>query len=323
MRNKVFSFVAMMIFCVFISAAFCEEKGYPNKPIQILIPHSAGGAVDLFIRLVSNELTAIWKVPVTVINKPAGGGAIAAIEVAKAEQDGYTLLGANIGQVAIQTAANPNGPFNLVRDYDGVQVSTYSALCIMTRIESKFKSFEDIITIGREKPGEPICGASQVGSNIYLEALLLNRYAKIKMTLIPLEGTSEIVPNVLGGHFDIGYTSEVVAKPHVASGKMRVLISDYRSLFPDVPTFAEKGYPQINLPASIGLVFPKGVAPSINKAWENILGTIIKKPSFIESCNKLGYKINMVTGKQKLDKVLREEVEKYSRFTPEELGWKK
>ena len=314
---------ATVLVCSVAGLAYPAGKEYPNKPIQIILPHSAGGGIDIYLRLVSEELTKRWKVPVNVINKPGGGGAVAASEVANSEKDGYTILGMLLTQIASMTAANPKGTVNLLRDFDPIAVNSYVAVTIVTRTESEFKSFDDLLKYVREKPGEVIMGTSEVGSTIHLDSLILNRVANIKITLVPLQGTSEIIPNVLGGHFQLGFINEVLAKPHIQSGKMRALVSDIPSPFLNVPTFADKGYPQVNIANIMSVLGPKGLPPAVLKTWQETLEAILKDPNFVAAYKKLGYNINMITGAEKLNKFLKDEVDKLSKFTPEELGWKK
>jgi tripartite-type tricarboxylate transporter receptor subunit TctC len=327
MKKESFLTVSAIIMLVvmggLVSTAYPAGKEYPNKPIQLILPHTAGGGIDLFLRLLSEELKKTWKVPVNIINKPGGGGVVAAAEVANAEKDGYTLLGMLLGQLAGITVADPKSPVNLLRYFDPLEVNSYAALTIVTRTESNLKSFDDVLEFARKKPGELIMGTTELGATIYLEALLLNRHANIKITIVPLQGTSEIIPNVLGGHFQLGFINDVLAKPYLASGKMRALVSDIKSPHLDCPTFAEKGYPQVNLTNAMAILGPKGLPPAVVKVWENTLEKVVKEPNFISAYQKLGYNIDMITGADRLNKRLKEEMEKYSHFTPEELGWKK
>lgn len=226
-------------------------------------------------------------------------------------------------QLVSMTAANPKGTVNLLRDFEPIEVHSYAALVIVTRTESNLKSFDDLLKYAKEKPGELIMGTSEVGSTIHLDTLLFNRSANIKITIVPLQGTSEIIPNVLGGHFHLGFINDVLAKPHLEAGKMRALVSDIRSPRLTCSTFAEKGYPQANVANYMSVLGPKGLPPAIVKVWEDTLEAIVKDPQFVASYQKLGYNINMITGTEKLNKFLKDEVDKLSKFTPEELGWKK
>lgn len=325
-NSIVFLLVVMLVFG-FNSTIYPQDKGYPNEPISILVPYEAGGGVDLFFRLFSEELTKTWKVPVNIINKVGGGGSVAGSEVANAKKDGYTFLGTMTGQLAVMTVANPKGPVNLLRDFDPVAINYgYVADVMVTRSESKFKALEDVVVYSREKPKELILGTGNVGTNIYLEAKMLNRLAKIDITILPLGGTAVVITQLLGGHVDLGNSSDVAVGPYVAAGKIRVLVSTVikSSIFPNVPTYAEKGYPEIDLVPSIGLFGPKGLPSAITKTWDNAIVMIRKKPEFVASVNKLGYSVELLwVGSEKLINFSKEEVKRYSRFTPEELGWKK
>ncbi len=284
MKKNLFVIVSVMIFvCILSGHAYPAAKEYPNKPIQIILPHSAGGGIDIYLRLISEELSKRWKVPVNVINKPGGGGAVAASEVANSEKDGYTILGMLLTQIAAMTAANPKGTVNLLRDFDPIEVNSYVALTIVNRTESNLKSFDDVLKYAREKPGELIMGTSEVGSTIHLDSLILNRVANIKITLVPLQGTSEIMPNVLGGHFHLGFINEVLSKPHIESGKMRALVTDIRSPYLNCPTFADKGYPQVNVANFMSVLGPKGLPPAVLKTWEDTLGSNFERSQFCRS----------------------------------------
>jgi tripartite-type tricarboxylate transporter receptor subunit TctC len=317
-------FLLVVILFGFSSVGYPQGKEYPNKPIQIIEAHPPGGGIDIFYRLLSDELSKAWKVQVNIINKPAAVGAVAASEVANADKDGYTFLAILLGQLTAMSVANPKSPVHLLRDFDPIEVNTYAAQLLFTRSDSQFKSLEDVVDYARKKPGEVLCGTTQLGSNFHLLALLFNRLAKINMSVLPVEGSAEVMTNVLGGHFHIGTTNDVLARPQVAAGKIRVLVSDIKSTLPiPVPTFAEKGYPEVDLVISMTLLGPKGLPPAVHKTWENTLEKIKKDPKFQASLDKLGFTVNMITGQERLNKRLKDEVDKYSRFTPEELGWKK
>ena len=104
---------------------------------------------------------------------------------------------------------------------------------------------------------------------------------------------------------------------------MRPIVADYKSsLFPDIPTFADKGYPQIDLIGSIGLLGPKGLPPSVIKSWDTALKALKEKPELLGPFQKVGFNIDLLTGTDTLRKFYKDEVQKYSRFTPEQLGWK-
>ena len=321
MKGKTF---CLLVAILFSFAAICDAqvRDYPKKPIQIIVGHAAGSAIDVFFRLLAEEASRTWKTPVNIINKPTAGGAVAANEVAHAEKDGYILFGTHVGGLTTLSIGNPKSPVHILRDFDPMEIHTYATSVLYVRADSPFKSLEDVVDYSRKKPGELIAGIASIGSNSHLESLLLNRLAKIDITLVHQDGIPEIMTGVLGGHFNMGWGNNVNALPHVTAGKIRALATDAKSPL-GVPTFADKGYPQIDLAPHMGLMGPKGLPPAVIRAWEDVLNSIVKDSKFQASLTKAGFIFSLTTGADKLDKLIKEEVARYSRFTPEELGWKK
>jgi tripartite-type tricarboxylate transporter receptor subunit TctC len=313
----------LLVAILFGFTAICEAqvKDYPKKPIQIIIGHTAGSTIDVFYRMLGEEVSRIWQVPVSAVNKPVASGSVAASEVANSEKDGYTLFGTLVGQLASVSVANPQSPVHILRDFEPIEMHTYAANVIFVRADSPFKSLEEIIDYARKKPGELISGITQKGSNLHLEALLLNRQAKVDITLVHQDGPPEVMTGVLGGHFNLGWNNHVFSTPHVTAGKIRPLASDIKCPF-GIPTFTERGYP-IDVISVMALLGPKGMQPAAVRAWEDALKTVMKGPRFQGFIAKNGFIMSMTTGTEKLDKMMKEEVARYSRFTPEELGWKR
>jgi tripartite-type tricarboxylate transporter receptor subunit TctC len=308
----------------FHSTGYSQDT-YPNQPVQIVTPHSPGGGVDRFFRLLSEELTNHWKLQVNVLNKRGGGGVTAASEVTNAKKDGYTVLGVLVGKLSAMTAADPEGPVNFMRDFDPVYVNYgYAAVIMVVNSKSEFKSLEDVIAYAKKHPGKLVAGAGMVGTGLNMNGLLVNKLANIDITILPTKGPGETNPMVLGEHVDLGYVSDVSALSYVKAGQMRVLATDIKSpVMPDVPTYREKGYP-LDLISSLGVFGPKGLPSEVMGAWENAIKAVLKKPSFIASTKKAGLSIhNALMGRETLDNFLKKELEIYSGFTHEELGWKK
>ncbi len=315
-------FSAVVLVLGGLSSVGYSQGTYPNRTIQIIVPHSPGGGVDTLIRLLSDELTRIWKVRVNVLNKPGGGGAVAGGEVAHAEKDGYTVLGMLESQLVAMSVANPNGPVNLFRDFDPLASHySYAPNVLITYADSQFKSLEDVVTYAKAKPGDLVCGSAAVGADVTLEVMLFNRAAKINITIMNFEGTAEVTTNVLGKHLPLGMIGFIPARPHIAAGTMRVLASDSKTSLLQAPTFAEKGYPEVNVISSIVFAGPKGLPPAVIKTWEDAIVKVAKDPAFIANVRKLGFEVTFYVGAEN-EKYLREEIKNFSRFTPEELGWK-
>ena len=321
MTSKIFLGVALFFG---LNTIVYGQDNFPNKPIEIIVPSSPGGGVDLLFRLVAEELAKVMKAQVNVVNHTAGAGAIAAEKVASARKDGYTVLGALLGQIATMTAANPKGPANLTRDFQPLAIlHGYAAVIMLGRSDAEFKTLKDVVSYAQKKPGELIVGVGPVGTSLSLEVELLKRAAKIDITSLPFGGTAQTITNLLGGHVNFAMASDVAAQPHIKAGKLTGIAVDADSpILPDVPTFAKQGYPQVNLLASLSFLAPKGLPAATAKVWTDAIKKAVDDPKLRDTLKSRGYNIDLRMGTEQLNKLVKEEIDKYARFTPDELGWK-
>ena len=299
-------------------------QNFPTKPIELVVSSSPGGGIDLIFRLLAEELAKTLKVQVNVVNQPAGAGAIAAEKVAGARKDGYTLLGSLLGQVATMSVANPKAPANLVRDFQPIAIlHGYAAVIMLGRADAEFKNLKDVVSQAQKKPGDLIVAVGPVGTSLTLEVELLKRAAKIDITSLPFAGSAQAMTNLLGGHVNFAMASDVAAQPHIKAGKVIGLAVDVESaVLPDVPTFAKQGYPQVNLLASVAFLAPKGLPESVAKTLTDAIRKTVEEPKLKENLKSRGYNVDLRTSAADLNKLIKEEIDKYSRFTPEDLGWK-
>jgi tripartite-type tricarboxylate transporter receptor subunit TctC len=299
-------------------------QAFPTRPIELVLSSSPGGGVDLVFRLIAEELAKNLKTQVNVVNQPAGGGAIAAEKVAGARKDGYTLLGSLLGQVATMTVANPKTPANLARDFQPIAIlHGYAAVIMLGRADAEFKTLKDVVAHAQKKPGDLIVAVGPAGTSLTLEVELLKRAAKIDLTALPFAGSAQAITNLLGGHVNFAMASDVAAQPHVKAGKLVGIAVDVESaVLPDVPTFAKQGYPQVNLLASVAFLAPKGLPEPTVKILADAIRKTVEEPKLRENLKTRGYNIDLRTAPADVNKLVKEEIDKYSRFTPEDLGWK-
>ena len=316
--------ITIVALALFATCPTLNAQTFPNKPIELVVSSSPGGGIDLIFRLMAEELAKNLKVQVNVVNQPAGAGAIAAEKVAAARKDGYTLLGSLLGQVATMSVANPKAPANLVRDFQPIAIMHgYAAVIMLGRADAEFKNLKDVVSQAQKKPGDLIVAVGPVGTSLTLEVELLRRAAKIDITSLPFAGSAQAMTNLLGGHVNFAMASDVAAQPHIKAGKLIGLAVDVESaVLPDVPTFAKQGYPQVNLLASVAFLAPKGLPESTAKLLADTIRKIVEEPKLKENFKTRGYNVDLRTSAADLNKLIKEEIDKYSRFTPEDLGWK-
>jgi tripartite-type tricarboxylate transporter receptor subunit TctC len=316
--------ILIVLMALFSTVTALGAQAFPNKPIELVVASSPGGGVDLIFRLIAEELAKNLKTQINVVNQPAGGGAIAAEKVAAARKDGYTLLGSLLGQVATMTVANPKTPANLARDFQPIAIlHGYAAVIMLGRADAEFKTVKDIVAHAQKKPGDLIVAVGPAGTSLTLEVELLRRAAKIDITSLPFAGSAQAITNLLGGHVNFAMASDVAAQPHIKAGKLVGIAVDVESaVLPDVPTFAKQGYPQVNLLASVAFLAPKGLPEATAKTLADAIRKTVQEPKLQENLKGRGYNIDLRTAEADVNKLIKEEIDKYSRFTPEDLGWK-
>ena len=320
MKTRLFS---ITVCALFISTPLFAQP-FPSRPIELIVTSNPGGGVDQLFRLVADEMTKLLKTQVNVVNQAAGSGAIGAEKVAASRKDGYTLLGSLLGQVATMNVANPKGPANLTRDFQPVAVLYgYAAVIMLSRTDSEFKTLKDVVALAHKKPGEIIVGVGPTGTSLTLEVELLKRAAKIDITPLPFAGSAQTITNLLGGHVNLAMASDVAALPHIKGGKLQGVAVDVDSaVLPEVATFAKQGFPQVNLLAHLAFLAPKGTPDATIKILADTIRKTLQDPKLKENLNARGYNLDLRTATADLNTLVKEEMEKYSRFSADELGWK-
>ena len=189
--------------------------------------------------------------------------------------------------------------------------------------DSEIKTVKDLVAQAQKKPGDLIVAVGPPGTSLTLEVELLKRAAKIDLTSLPFAGSAQAITNLLGGHVNFAMASDVAAQPHIKAGKLIGLAVDIESaVLPDVPTFAKQGYPQINLLASVAFMAPPGLPEGTAKIMTDTIRKTVQEPKLQENLRSRGYNVDLRITAADVNKLVKEEIDKYSRFTPEDLGWK-
>jgi tripartite-type tricarboxylate transporter receptor subunit TctC len=265
-------------------------QGYPAKPITIVVAYPAGGDTDALARLFAEKLATRIGQPVVVDNRPGASGVIGSSFVAKAPADGYTLLLApstfSIAQLVLKTGGGASydvlGGFTPV-----VQLGTLP-LFLVAGAGTGFKTFKDVQAV----KGQALSYASPgSGSPMHILGEMVNKAAGMNLGHVPYKGVAPAVNDVLGGHVPLTYITYGPIAPHLAGGKMLPLAVADRTrspLAPNVPTFAELGYKNVEVTAWHGLFGPKGLPPEIVKTLNGHFNEILKMPDVVSKMAVLG-----------------------------------
>ena len=268
----VFGFVAAMP-----TAALAQA--YPTKTVRIIVPYPAGGTSDILARSISEKLTASLGQTVIVENKPGANGNIGADFVAKSPPDGYTVLLADIGALAISPSVYPTLPFDPARDFAPVTMVAYSPHILVVHPSVAANSTQDLIALAKAKPGKLNFAVSGVGGAPHLAGVEFATRAGIKWDYIPYKGGAQAIADVAGGQADVTLNGMLATYPLVRNGRLKILaVSSAKRMtaIPEVPTIAESGLPGFETGSWQGVVAPartpRDIIVKLNTEIGKILG---------------------------------------------------
>lgn len=266
--------------CLMLAAAPVQADDYPSKPIRIVVPFAAGGAVDTVGRIIGDKLSKQLKQTVLVDNKPGNHANIGAHEVVRAPADGYTLLlGAN--GLATNPSLDKKLPFNPLTDLVTVARVGYAPLVLVVPANSPARTVADLVRIAKEKNGAMNYGSSAVGGSGHLASELLKRATGMEAQHVAYKGGAPALTDLVGGRLDFMMINPLEAAPHVNTGNLRALAvatSKRIGPLPNVPTFTEAGVPNFDATVWWGFMAPAKTPPAvINKLSAEILTALKDK----------------------------------------------
>ena len=241
------------------------SAAYPDHPVRIIVPFSAGGFTDSLARIMAQELSRKWNQPVIVENKAGGGSNIGADLAAKAPADGYTLLLTGINHT-INAGLIPNLPFDPVHDFVPVvlMVSTPNLLLVNPSVQAS--SVSEFVALVRANPGKFNYGSSGIGSTPHMQGELFKQTFGLQMTHVPYKGSSQALTDMLAGSVQVMFDNYMFELPHAKSGKVRPIAITARKrsdALPDVPTMEELGIAGFERGPWFGFLAPAKTPPSI------------------------------------------------------------
>ncbi|TMH38059.1 MAG: tripartite tricarboxylate transporter substrate binding protein [Betaproteobacteria bacterium] len=240
-----------------LPAAFAQH--YPTKPVRMVVPFAAGGAVDTVARALGQKLVESWKQPMLVDNRPGAGGNIAADHVAKAPGDGYTLLITTHG-FAISPGLYRKLPFDAARDFAPVTQLTSSFVVLVTNPQIPAASVKELIALAKSRPGAINYGSTGIGAPPHLLGELLKSMTGTDMLHVPYKGDAPLNQALLAGEVQLAFMPLAGVLSHIRSGRLRALgvSGTARSAtLPEVPTLTEAGVP-FEFTGWLGVFAPAG-----------------------------------------------------------------
>jgi tripartite-type tricarboxylate transporter receptor subunit TctC len=290
-------------------------QAYPVKSIRVVVPFAPGGATDLTGRTVGARLGDSLKQTIVVENRSGGGGVIGADIVAKAPPDGYTVLIATPAETAILPHMQKL-PYDPLRDFAPVSLATASPLILVVHPSLPVKSVKELVALIKARPGQLSYGSAGTGGVHHLAAELLKVTYKLDMVHVPYKGVGAVIPELMGGHIPMTFSSMPPSMPHVRAGKLRALaVTSTRrsSAAPDVPTMIEAGVPGFVATNWFAYFVPAGTPAAIISTLSAEINRTLKLEDVKAKLVPLGLDA-LGTTPEELGKFLREESEKFAKL---------
>jgi tripartite-type tricarboxylate transporter receptor subunit TctC len=249
--------------CVFLLcfAAGAQAQSWPSKPVRIVVAYPPGGGIDVMARQVAARLTAAWGQPVVVENKPGANTILATDTVAKSPADGHTVLFTTDATFSINPHLYAKLPFDTQRDFIPVTMLVLLQQMLVAHPSMPFNNLEELIKAAKAKPGSINYASYGSGSQPHLSGEMLKFKAGIDLVHIPYKGISLAVPAVMAGEVQLTFAGIATSAPQLKAGRIKAIAiggAKRSPLFPEVPTFAELGYPEVETHAWFGLFVPAG-----------------------------------------------------------------
>jgi tripartite-type tricarboxylate transporter receptor subunit TctC len=278
-----------LVLGVFVSTASAQD--YPNRPIRVVVPYAAGGLPDTMARLVGAKMSEALGQQMVVENRGGAGGIVGTTEVVKAAPDGYALLVADVGQIAINPHLFAKLPYDPLKDLVGVSLMGTSALYLVAHPSVPANNMAELVALIKAQPGKLSYGSSGTGSIHHLATEALKVGLGLDIVHVPYKGAGQSVPALLGGQVALLYAALPTVEGHYKSGKVKILAvsTPQRSpQTPEVPTVAEAGLSGYDFVAEIGLYAPAGTPHDVVAKLSQQAARAVKHPEVVQRFKQLG-----------------------------------
>ena len=282
--------------CTLVAAALslagtgAHADQFPAKPVRIVVPYAAGGAVDVLARTLGQSLSKTWGQQPVIENRPGAGGIIASQALTQSPPDGYTLILVASGH-PLNQFFYPKLPYDTFKDFTAISEIAYSPLAIVVSKNSQVKNLQDLLATARAKPESLSYGMSGNGTSAHLAGELLNYMAKVKIQAIPYKGGAPALTAVIAGEIPMSVNPlpEVVGQIEGNAVRALAVTTAQRSkALPDVPTIAEAGIAGYDASVWWGFLGPAGMAPDLVAKIHADLAAALKDPVVLTALEKMG-----------------------------------
>jgi tripartite-type tricarboxylate transporter receptor subunit TctC len=277
------TFLAALAFAAVAEPAAAQD--YPTRPVTFIVPFAPGGVTDIFARILAQNLEKRLGKPFVVENKPGGSGIAAALDVAHAAPDGYTIMMASSTLLALNVTVHKNLPYDPRKDLTPVSLLARVPFVLVVNPTLPVHSVEDLVKLAKDKPGQITYGTPGPGTFHHLNAEMFQSIFGLKLIQVPYKGTVPALTDLVGGHIQMMFSDVPPAIALIRAGKLRALGVTTKERVPavaDIAPLAEVGIPGYDA-ASWHTVTTTANVPSavVNKLHDTI-AAIMNDPGVVE-----------------------------------------
>jgi tripartite-type tricarboxylate transporter receptor subunit TctC len=264
-----------------LAAGGAAAQDYPTRPIRMIVAFSAGGTTDYVARLLADRVKGALGQAVVVENKPGANGAIGADYVSKAEPDGYTLFFSTAGALSIIPNMRSDLPYDPLKSFAPILPTARNTVLFAVNSGIGLSTAQEMIARAKEKPGMITVAVTGIGAISHLAVEMLQTAAKIKLQVVPYRGAGPAIADLIGGQINAMSAEVPVLMPQIKAGKAKILAvaAQTRSeVMPEVPTFAELGYPDVVADNWSGVLAPPRTPPAVVAKLNAAFNSVVKDP---------------------------------------------
>jgi tripartite-type tricarboxylate transporter receptor subunit TctC len=309
--SSVSRFAAVLIAAALAIPAPAFADAFPSKPVRLVVAYAPGGATDVIARFLAAGLTSKWGHQVIVENKPGAGGMIGAELASRATPDGHSLLVAYTPEASINKLVYKSMSYDPQRDLVPVALVATGPLILATGPKLPVTSFQELM----KRKNVPLSyGSAGTGGQQHLGGELLRLKTGLDLVHVPYKGTGPAVTDLLGGQIDLLFASSTPLLPHIRAGRLKPLFvtgNQRQAELPDVPSAAEVGLTEFDIPTWFGVLAPKGMDPQLAQRIANDIGSILLDKAAVKPLEAHGLTIRYLPTKQ-FEAFIASEISKYS-----------
>jgi len=281
---------ATLVLMLALGTPAAAQPAYPARPIEVIIPFPPGGPADTAARIIQPKLSAALGAPLVLVNKSGGGGALAADYVSKSKPDGYTVFAATNAPVTIVAATQPDISYRPT-DFAAIGTSMTDVSVFVGKAGSPWKTLDEFVEYVRKNPGKLSYGSAGLGTVSFFAFELFKHAYGLDITHVPFQGGGPVKNAIMGGHVTIASSGLNSFAPLMKSGDLIALATSAPKrvpAFPDVPTLAEKGFPDASLNIWMALFVPAKTPQGVVDTLAHALEQTMKEPSVVTAVEKAG-----------------------------------